>query len=87
MENSPKTSSTKLWAGLLGILCTHCVIQAQTYIKVPNFFILFVNFNFFNHFFFSRENTSDCKLLFFKSEILKPMHNCLEWFLEIKAQN
>ena len=32
--NTPKTSSTKLWAGLLGTIATHCVIQAQTYIKV-----------------------------------------------------
>ena len=32
--NSPKLSSNKLWAGVLGTSATHCVLQAQTYIKV-----------------------------------------------------
>lgn len=37
---SPKTSSSKLWSGLLGIIATHCVLQAQTFVKVQILFLI-----------------------------------------------
>jgi acyl-CoA oxidase len=30
---SPKSSSSKYWPGLLGIFCTHVVLQAKTFIN------------------------------------------------------
>ena len=31
--NSPKTTSAKFWPGVLGLVATHCVMQAKTFVK------------------------------------------------------